>query len=101
MADMVRIDQQECAASVARLKGKLDELRGYMASEVNNTVQSMSSWWIGDAYNSFVDDFKRTQDILEKQVMQEVDDYINRLEKAVAAQAEQDASNAGSIGING
>lgn len=100
MADMVRIDQQECAASVSRLKGKLNELRSYIASDVNNTVQSMSSWWIGDAYNSFVDDFEKTKSFIEKQVMQEVDDYISRLEKAVAAQAEQDTSNAGAIGIN-
>ena len=101
MADMVRIDQQQCAAAAADLRSKLNQLRSYITVDVNNTVQSMSSWWIGDAYNCFREDFERTKDVLEKQVMQEVEDYISRLEKAVAAQAEQDTSNAGSIGING
>ena len=100
MADMVRIDQQECAAAVSNLRNKVDQLRSYINSDVNNTVESMGSWWIGDAYNSFKEDFNQTKQILEKQVIQEIEDYISRLEKAVRAQAEQDISNAGSIGIN-
>ncbi|MBQ7039521.1 MAG: hypothetical protein IJN39_03030 [Clostridia bacterium] len=100
MADMVRIDQQQCAAAVTDLRNKINQLRSYINSDVNSTVQSMSAWWIGDAYNSFRDDFEQTKQILEKQVIQELEDYISRLEKAVAAQAEQDISNAGSIGIN-
>ena len=101
MADIVRLNKNECDASISRLKGKLDELRQYIAGPTSSTVSSMSNWWIGAAYEAFKDDFVRTKDTLETKVMQEVDDYIERLRKAVEAQQAQDMSNAGSIGING
>ena len=49
MADRVRVDSAERDAAVAKLRNLVEELRGYINTDVNNTVQSMSSWWIGAA----------------------------------------------------
>ena len=100
MADRVRVDSAERDAAVAKLRNLVEELRGYINTDVNNTVQSMSSWWIGAAYEAFKNDFGTTKTVLEKQVLAELEDYINRLDKAVTAQIEQDTQNAGNIGIN-
>ena len=100
MADRVRVDSAERDAAVAKLRNLVDELRSYINTDVNNTVNSMSSWWIGAAYEAFKNDFNTTKTVLEKQVLAELEDYINRLDKAVTAQIEQDTQNAGNIGIN-
>lgn len=100
MADVVRVESGRRDQAVARMKNLTEELRSYIRNEVNATVMNMSSWWIGDAYEHFKEDFGTTKEVLEKQVLQELEDYIARLDKAVTAQIQQDTQNAGNIGIN-
>lgn len=100
MADRVRIDKQECATAAGNLEKNVAQLRQYIQSDVNATVQGMASWWIGDAYEAFKEDFEKTKQILEERVFQQIDDYIVRLKRAVEAQEAQDTDNSQRIGVN-
>ena len=100
MADVVRVEYEKGMSAVSNMRTKTEELRSYLNNEVTSTVMNMSSWWSGDAYERFKEDFNATKSTLEKQVLAELETYINNLEKAIQAQRDQDTLNAGSISIN-
>ena len=100
MAQTVRIDLAQKDAAVADIANKAEDAWNYINSELQNLVTNFSSWWIGDAYNSFKQDFDVTKSKFKTDIYDEILAYKNNLDKAVVAQSQQDTSNASSININ-
>ncbi len=100
MAEQVRIDLAQCNAAASDLKNKVNEMREYINGRLNSTVNNMSSWWIGDSYQGFVEDFNQTKTILEDKICREIDEYISNLKKAVERQSQLDQSEKQSVRIN-
>ena len=100
MAQTVRIDLAQKDAAVADIANKAEDAWNYINSELQNLVTNFQSWWIGDAYNSFKQDFDITKTKFKSDIYDEIIAYKGNLEKAVTAQSQQDVSNAGAININ-
>ena len=100
MAGTVRIEKTKKDTAVRELKTKADDAWDYITGDLTKLVNSFSSWWIGDAYETFKKDFETTKQKFKTDIYQEILTYRDNLDKAVAAQAEQDTSNAGKISIN-
>ena len=100
MAGTVRIDKQRKDRAVADLKTKADDAWNYITGDLSNLVKNFSSWWIGDAYETFKKDFETTKQKFKTDIYEEILAYRTNLDKAVIAQGDQDTSNARKISIN-
>ena len=100
MAERVRINLAEKNTAVADLKNKAEEAWNYINNELSSLVTNFSSWWEGDAYNAFKEDWETTKGKFRTDIYEEIKIYAQNLDTAVQAQSEQDTSNAGPIKIN-
>ena len=100
MADRIRINVSEGRNASKALDTQAQEALNYINGELTNTVVGFASWWEGDAYKAFLDDFNATKAKFNKEIYQEIKTYAANLQTAVTAQSEQDTNNAGSIKIN-
>ena len=99
-AQTVRIDLAARDAAVSDINRMTEDAWNYINGELQNLVNNFSSWWIGDAYNAFKLDFDITKAKFKTDIYEELIAYKNNLDRAVTAQSQQDASNAGQININ-
>jgi uncharacterized protein YukE len=100
MAERVRINLSEAQNATSDLNTKAQDALDYINGELSALVTSFDSWWEGDAYNSFKDDFEATKRTFRTDIYDEILAYTRNLTTAVEAQAQQDTSNAGAIKIN-
>ena len=100
MAERVRINLAEKDNAVRDLRSKADDAWSYIENELSSLVTSFSSWWEGDAYKAFEEDWRATKAKFKQDIYEEILAYAQNLDTAVAAQSEQDTSNVGSIRIN-
>lgn len=100
MADRVRINLAERDAAVADINSKAEDAWAYINGELTSLVNSFESWWEGDAYNSFKQDFEITKSKFRTDIYEEIKAYTQNLDKAVTAQSQQDTSNASAVKIN-
>lgn len=100
MAERVRINLAEKNAAVADINAKAEDAMNYINGELSSLVTSFASWWEGDAYNSFKEDFETTKRKFQTDIYDEIKAYTDNLNKAVDAQSEQDTSNATAVKTN-
>jgi len=100
MAERVRINLAEKNAAVADLNAKAEDALNYINGELSSLVSSLSSWWEGDAYNAFKQDFEITKSKFRTDIYDEIKAYTHNLDQAVESQSQQDTSNAGAVKIN-
>ena len=100
MAERVRINLAEKTTAVNDMKAKAEDTYNYINNELSSLVTSFQSWWEGDAFNAFQQDFNTTKGKFKTDIYDEIIAYANNLNSAVEAQSTQDTSNAGSININ-
>jgi uncharacterized protein YukE len=100
MAATVRISLQEKQSAVSDIRSKAEDAWSYINGELSSLVTNFESWWIGEAYNRFKEDFETTKSKFKVDIYEEIRTYADNLDSAVTAQSEQDVSNAGQIGIN-
>ena len=100
MADRVRINLAERDSAVKDINAQAEAAWTKINSELQSIVTGFSSWWEGDAYQSFIADFNATKAKFKTDIYDELKIYATNLQKAVTAQSQQDTSNAGAIKIN-
>ena len=98
-ADRISINVAEKDRVVSDMNAQAEEMLSYINGELSNMVNNFSSWWEGDAYQSFLQDFNATKERFKKEIYDEIKTYSNNLNTAVNAQQQQDTSNASSIKI--
>ena len=100
MAGKVRINLAEKTKAVNDLKRQAEDAWSYINNELSNIIKNFSSWWEGDAYNAFKQDWEITKTKFKSDIYEEIKAYAANLNTAVEAQSQQDTSNVGSIKIN-
>ena len=100
MAERGRINLAEKTTAVNDLITKADDAWNYIDNELSNLVTAFASWWEGDAYKAFIEDWNATKNKFKTDIYEEIKAYAKNLDTAVEAQSQQDVSNVGSIKIN-
>ena len=100
MADTVRINLAEKNAAVADIKNKAEDAWSYINNELSSLITNFSSWWEGDAFNAFKEDWEITKTKFKTDIYEEIKTYADNLDKAVEAQSQQDTSNASAVKLN-
>ena len=83
MALTVRIDINAKDAAVTDIQKKAEDAWSYISNELQNIVTNFSKWWIGDAYESFKQDFETTKQKFYEDIYEEIKNKYDVIYKEI------------------